>query len=225
MAVHHEIDSYSVNGYEATLQFDSGMEPGGETYVIISKDGERMITRTWYFDTFNEYHVRNFVEKFATDPEYREKCLNGERTWKKVQDAYREHNRDIWGVYSPVSEGKWGGAYDEAKDLAEKHCRKLFERFRELFDEVDDPTTSTIEEVKNSVREEAQGDAKDLESKYAPYPPEHEMTFGKYQGKQLLEVAREDPGYAEWAVEEMDNRPKVQGGFERALQKVEEASE
>jgi hypothetical protein len=50
-----------------------------------------------------------------------------------------------------------------------------------------------------------------------PLDPGEEMPFGKHEGKTLIEIAREHPGYAEWGVEELDNRPEVPMGPKRAL--------
>lgn len=220
MALRKEIDHYSFNGYEASVQYDGGMEPGGEHYVVISENDERLIHRTFYFDTFDRTHARNFVQKFARDANYRRRCMDGEETWVKIQEAYEEHNTDVFSVYEPLGTPEWGQAYDEAKKQAMKHCQSLFHRLSDLFGEVDDPTASTVQAVVDTVREEAEDGAEALREKYAPAPTDHTIQFGKYEGKTLLEIAGEDPDYAEWAAEEMDNRPKIQGGFEKALLEV-----
>jgi hypothetical protein len=224
MAIRKEIASYTLDGYDISLQYDGGMEPGGEQYIVISKDGERLISRTFYFDSFSEQHARNFAEKFATDEDYRKRCLEGEVTWARVQEAYKEHSRKVYSVFEPLGSHEWGAAYDEAKELATAHCQDLFDTLSTLFEKVEDPTPETVKTLVARVRKEAKKEEMDLREKYAPYPPDHEITFGKYAGKTLLEIAGEDPDYAKWAVEEMNNRPKVKGGFKKALLKVGEIS-
>lgn len=50
-----------------------------------------------------------------------------------------------------------------------------------------------------------------------PLPTDTEIEFGKYSGKTVEEIAHEDPGYAEWAAENLDDKPRLAAAFEEAL--------
>lgn len=220
MALRQEIESYSIGDVKASYQLDTGNRVGGENFVHLQLRDDQELTRHFYFEEGARDHCRNFVRKVANDEEYRRQCLEGSVTWAKIQRAYQNHSRVIRNVYSPLS--NWEEADDEASDLYEKYCRELYERFSELFEEVKDPVPSTVESVVETVVEEAEEAADQLREKYAPYSVDHEISFGKHEGKTLLQIAQKHPGYAEWAIEELSNRPKVRKGFENALVKAEE---
>jgi hypothetical protein len=47
------------------------------------------------------------------------------------------------------------------------------------------------------------------------------VPFGKHEGMTIEEIARQHPGYAEWAAEEMTGNPSIMKGFAKALEAVE----
>jgi hypothetical protein len=55
-----------------------------------------------------------------------------------------------------------------------------------------------------------------------PLDPVEEMPFGRHEGKALIEIAREHPGYAEWGIKELGNRAEVQRGLKSALDPVDD---
>lgn len=49
-------------------------------------------------------------------------------------------------------------------------------------------------------------------------PPDHfVMPFGKYKGETISDIIETDPGYAEWAADNMEN-DKIRERFVKALQ-------
>jgi len=50
-----------------------------------------------------------------------------------------------------------------------------------------------------------------------PLPADTEIDFGKHSGKTVAEIADADPGYAEWAAENLDDKPRLAAAFEAAL--------
>lgn len=60
---------------------------------------------------------------------------------------------------------------------------------------------------------------------YPPLPLDHEMTFGKHEGKDLVEIAREDPGYVRWCIENLDGKPRLVKGLKIALEKTKEVED
>jgi len=221
MALRTQIDTFSEGEIRGEVHYDGGMEPGGQRYMVVFEGGERILTRTWYWGSYNSSHAENFVEKLARDEEYRERCKAEETTWARVEKAYFELCLSVFSVYEPLGSHRWGDMYGDVKDLAEKHCRRLYNRLAELYETVGDPTWESAEEVAKSVKQEAIGDLEELKEKYSPHPPKHRITFGKHEGKTLREITEKHPGYAEWGVEELDNRPKVRRGLKRLLENQE----
>jgi hypothetical protein len=217
MAVRTQIDTFSEGEIRGEVQYDGGMAPGGEHFMIVFEGENRIFNRTWYWGSYDSSHAKNFVQKLARDDEYRMRCKAKETTWAKIQVAYSELWPSVFSVYEPLGSHRWGDMYGDVNDLAEKHCRRLYEQLAELYETVGDPTWESAEEVAKSVKQEAIADREELKEKYSPHPPEHRITFGKHEGKTLREIAEKHPGYAEWGVEELDNRPKVRRGLNRLL--------
>jgi NACalpha-BTF3-like transcription factor len=229
MAIRKEIKSYSIEGLEASYQLDTGMEPGGENYVVIDLENGKRLTRTFYFEEEPRAHCINFVKKIARDERYRARCLNGKTTWAKVGAAYQKHNGAVYGIFSPLRRDLWGDKFQEAKDKARQCCRMLYERFSELFEEIEDPSEESIETVVKQVKTEAEAAAKALKERATTgegaISITEPMPFGKHEGQSLLEIAQEDPEYAEWAVENLSDRPEIQKGLEKALQAAKRQDE
>ncbi len=49
---------------------------------------------------------------------------------------------------------------------------------------------------------------------------DYEIAFGEHEGKTLMQIAEEDPGYVEWALEELEGRPRLRKGLARALRRA-----
>lgn len=226
MALRQEIKKYTFGDVEGSYQVDTGMGPGEENYVVVDLPGEEELVRTFYFEEDSRHHCRNFVRKLAEDESYRRRCLEGETTWAKVQDAYSEASTKVFGAFEPLSSKEWEDQYEQANELARSHCEQLYERLSDLYEEVSDPSPETVETVVQDAVTEAEAAAQALRDRRAsavePVSVHHEIEFGKHQGKTLLKIAAEHTGYAEWAAEELDNRPEIRKGFEKALQQVEE---
>jgi hypothetical protein len=54
-----------------------------------------------------------------------------------------------------------------------------------------------------------------------PADADTSVPFGKHEGMTIEEIARQHPGYAEWAAEEMTGNPSIMKGFANALEAVE----
>ena len=61
---------------------------------------------------------------------------------------------------------------------------------------------------------------KALGDRPGPLPVDHEIAFGEHEGKTLMQIAEEDPGYVEWALEELEGRPRLRKGLARALRRA-----
>jgi hypothetical protein len=218
MAARVKIEEFSEGNIRGEVQYDGGVEPGGEHFMVVYENGEKIFVRTWYWDRYNSHHAKNFVSKLARDEEYRQRCKNGDTVWARVRKAYNKLWTSVQNVYGSIRSSHGEDAHKEASDLVEKHYRRLHEELEKLYKEADGLAWDCTEEVAEAVKVGAIQDREELKKKYEPNPPEHKITFGKHEGKSLREIANEHPGYAEWGAEELDNRPGVQRGFKELIE-------
>lgn len=204
MAIRQTITEFDVDDVEAEVHLDTGMGIGQQYWITAEGEGWE-VRRVFWFDSYNEYHAENFVKKLARDEDYRRRCVNRETEWARVSDAVKETERDITRIFR----AEHGADTEEVKALVEEVYEAMKGAEPAAFDDIHDRFVSRTEK-----RVE--------ELKPGPLDPGEEMPFGKHKGRTLIETAREHPGYAEWGVEELDNRPEVQGDLKRALDLVDD---
>ena len=61
-----------------------------------------LITRHFIWDEANEEHIKNFINKFINDREYREKCIEGETEWIHISRIYIEFEHLTYQIMSQI---------------------------------------------------------------------------------------------------------------------------
>lgn len=239
------IDRFEIKGVSVTVRLDTGAPTGAHTRAEVSGEGWT-VSRTWRFGSYSRAHCRNFARKLATDAAYRRRCLDREATWAQVEDIYRRHREDVLAVFEPLAsgpladgeEGELDRETDEASGrlggrvklegrasgLANRFCQEFYEGIEGLLGPADGPEDVNVGPLKEDICRRAAAETKALEKalgdRPGPLPVDRKMTFGEHEGKTLMQIAQEDPGYVEWALEELEGRPRLRKGLARALRQV-----
>jgi|APHM01.1.fsa_nt_gi hypothetical protein len=231
MAVQEQVDKFELEGVSVTVSLYAEAQTGAHTRAKVSGNGWT-VSRTWRFGSYNRAHCRNFARKIATDEEYRQRCLSGKATWAQVEKAYSKHRGDVLAVFEPPADwdnGERGGLGDRASGLASRFCQEFYEGIKGLLSragssEDGGPEDVSIERLKEDICRRAAAEAealrKALGDRGKPLPTDHRISFGEHEGKTLTQIAEEDPGYAEWALEELEERPRLQRGLACALRQA-----
>jgi hypothetical protein len=108
-----------------------------------------------------------------------------------------------------------------ASGLANRFCQEFYEGIEGLLGPADGPEDVNVGPLKEDICRRAAAETKALEKalgdRPGPLPVDRKMTFGEHEGKTLMQIAEEDPGYVEWALEELEGRPRLRRGLARAL--------
>ncbi|MCS3612525.1 hypothetical protein [Salinibacter ruber] len=245
MAIQDRVDIFEIEGVSVTVRLDAGAPTGAHTQAEISGEGWT-VNRTWRFGSYSRAHCRNFARKLATDAAYRQRCLGREATWAQVEDIYRRHREDVLAVFEPLASGppaaeeegeldretdgapgRLGGRAKlegRASGLANRFCQEFYEGIEGLLGQADGPEDVNVGPLKEDICRRAAAETKALEKaigdRTGPLPVDHEITFGEHEGKTLMQIAEEDPGYVEWALEELEGRPRLRKGLARALRRA-----
>lgn len=206
-----QVDRFEIDNVVADTHMDSGMDPGGSVWTDI-EGPDWSLRRVWWWDSYSKGHARNFVRKIAQDHDYLYRCLGRKTTWARLSDYYQEHNEAIYFIldgYPEIPPGELSRAHESVS-------KPLYDELKSLF-ESGDPDEDDLQEVVDCHIEKTEVARDDLLEKWRAARTDHVLTFGKYEGKTLLEVAKEDLGYAEWAAKKLSNRPAVQKGFKNAI--------
>jgi hypothetical protein len=113
--MHDVVKSWQVGQFKATWWFDTGMGFGGTNILDVENptiEGDKL-NRTFYFteDTNPEPHMRAYVQKLASDPQYLKSVLAGDADWQKTGEVFEDleqHNKD----YSDKMNEVFNGTYD-----------------------------------------------------------------------------------------------------------------
>ncbi|MCS3940240.1 hypothetical protein GGP84_002892 [Salinibacter ruber] len=245
MAIQDRVDTFEVEGVSVTASLDTGAPTGAHTQAEVSGEGWT-VSRTWRFGSYSRAHCRNFARKLATDAAYRRRCLDREATWARVEDIYRRHREDVLAVFEPLASGppaaEEEGELDRETDgapaklgsrarlegrasaLANRFCQEFYEGIEGLLGPADGPEDVDVGPLKEDICRRAAAETKALEKalgdRTGPLPVDRKMTFGEHEGKTLMQIAEEDPGYVEWALEELEGRPRLRKGLARALRRA-----
>lgn len=229
MAIQEQIDAFEIEGVSVTVRLDTGAPTGAHTRAEVSGEGWT-VGRTWRFGSYSRAHCRNFARKLATDAAYRQHCLDREVTWAQVEDVYRRHRGDVLAVFEPLTaeeeetDGEPGRLGGRASGLANRFCQEFYEGIESLLSQADGPEDVALRPLKEDICRRAAAETKALEKalgdRTGPLPVDHEITFGEHEGKTLMQIAQEDPGYVEWALEELEGRPRLRRGLARALRRA-----
>jgi hypothetical protein len=207
MALRKTITEIEAGDVEATVHLDTGMSIDQQCWITAEGEGWE-VRRVFWFGSYNEYYAENFVEKLARNEDYRWRCVNRETGWARIGDAVSEGESDL----SELFRSHYSELGEEYKTLTEEMHEAVIEAF-----DGEEPTGEELDEI----REQFLGRAEEIIEEHKQVPSglgiDDEMPFGKHEGKPLRQIAEDDPGYLEWGVEELDNRPEVQRGFEKAL--------
>jgi hypothetical protein len=175
------IDEYDIGNAEAFIQFDTGGPVGGYHLVGVPSKENRddihaqydpdqdgwIINRWFFFDEFNEHYARNFTEKIATDDEYREKSLNGETEWKRVNEPYNNFARQVFDEFeqrglTAYASGDGKRRYETAKSEWERICEELYDGINDRVRNSGEPTEETIGTFGQDKVSEAKGVAESI---------------------------------------------------------------
>ncbi len=245
MAIQDRVDTFEIEGVSVTVRLDAGAPTGAHTQAEVSGEGWT-VSRTWRFGSYSRAHCRNFARKLATDAAYRRRCLDREATWAQVEDIYRRHREDVLAVFEPLASGppaaeeegeldretdgapgRLGGRAKlegRASGLANRFCQEFYEGIEGLLGPADGPEDVNVGPLKEDICRRAAAETKALEKALGdrprPLPVDRKMTFGEHEGKTLMQIAEEDPGYVEWALEELEGRPRLRRGLARALRRA-----
>ncbi|WP_263791957.1 hypothetical protein [Salinibacter sp.] len=240
MAIQEQIDTFEIEGVSVTVRLDAGAPTGAHTRAEVSGEGWT-VGRTWRFGSYSRAHCRNFARKLATDAAYRRRCLDREAPWAQVEDIYRRHRGDVLAVFEPLASGPPTAEEEEtegasgrlggraklegrASGLANRFCQEFYEGIEGLLGQADGPEDVNVGPLKEDICRRAAAETQALEKalgeRTGPLPVDHEIAFGEHEGKTLMQIAQEDPGYVEWALEELEGRPRLRRGLARALRRA-----
>lgn len=231
VAIQEQVDKFEIEGVSVTVSLDAEAQTGAHTRAEVSGDGWT-VSRTWRFGSYSRAHCRNFARKLATDEEYRQRCLDKEASWAQVEEAYRRHRSDVLEIFESLGtweNGKRGSLGGRIYGLANRFCQELYEGIEGLLSRAGGSEDSGPEDVdvgplKEDIRQRAQAEVEALQNalqdRGAPLSTDRKISFGKHEGKTLKQIAEKDPGYVEWALEELEGRPRLQRGLARALHRA-----